>query len=115
VQATISPVVWDPLRKWEVLLVVRVALAQQQYAQAVETLKRFKEHFDQSAGIEKTFEWMALSLVALHHTGKSVQAATIAARLLAMTEPEGYLRLYLDSGEPTRQALQALGGRGIFL
>ncbi len=108
VQATISPVVWDPLRKWEVLLVVRVAIAQQQYAQAVETLERFKERFDQPADIEKTLEWMALSVVALHHIGKSAQAASLAARLLMMTEPEGYLRLYLDCGEPMRQALEAL-------
>src|SRR6266568_971556 len=31
-----------------------------------------------------------------------------AARLFAMTEPEGCIRLYLDAGEPMRQALEAL-------
>jgi ATP/maltotriose-dependent transcriptional regulator MalT len=31
----------------------------------------------------------------------------IAARLLDLTEPEGYLRVYLDEGEPMRQALLA--------
>ena len=31
-QTTLSPQNWDPLRKWEVLLLVRVLLAQQQYA-----------------------------------------------------------------------------------
>ncbi|HEY6541957.1 MAG TPA: LuxR C-terminal-related transcriptional regulator [Ktedonobacteraceae bacterium] len=99
---------WDPLRKWEVLLLVRVLLAQQQYTSAVEMLERFREHLDQSADIEKTLEWMALSVVALHHAGKSAQAMPIAARMLAMTEQGGYLRLYLDAGEPMRQALSAL-------
>jgi LuxR family maltose regulon positive regulatory protein len=47
-------------------------------------------------------------LVALHHAGDSAQAARVAARLLALTEPEGYLRLYLDAGEPMRQSLLAL-------
>ena len=108
VQTTLSPQNWDPLRKWEVLLLVRVLLAQQKSASAVETLERFREHLDQPADIEKALEWMALFVVALHHEGKSAQAMPVAARLLAMTEPEGYLRLYLDAGEPMRQALSAL-------
>ena len=110
-QTSLSPEAWDPLRKWEVLLLVRVFLAQQQYARAVETLERFREHLDQPAdtlNIEKMLEWMALSVVALHHAGKRAQAARIAARLFAMTEPEGCIRLYLDAGEPMRQALEAL-------
>src|SRR2546421_483511 len=110
-QTTLSPEDWDPLRKWEVLLLVRVSLAQQQYAQAVETLERFREHLDQPAdtlNIEKMLEWMALYVVALHHGGKSAQAARVAARLFAMTEPESCIRLYLDAEEPMRQALEAL-------
>src|SRR5207245_3517856 len=107
-QTTLSPEAWDPLRKWEVLLLVRVALAQQQYARAVETLERFREHLDQPADIEKTREWMELSVGALHHTCKTARAARVVARLLAMTEPEGWIRLYLDAGEPMRRALEAL-------
>jgi LuxR family maltose regulon positive regulatory protein len=107
-QTTISPQSLDPLRKWEVLLLVRVLLAQKQYAQAVETLERFREHLDQPADIEKTLEWMALSVVALYHAGKSAQMVTIATRLLEKTESEGWVRLYLDAGEPMQQALQAL-------
>ncbi len=107
-QTTLSPDTWDPLRKWEVLLLARVSLAQQQYAQTVETLERFRECLDQPADMEKTLEWMALLVVALHHAGQRAQAALVATRLLAMTEPEGCIRLYLDAGEPMRQALQAL-------
>jgi ATP/maltotriose-dependent transcriptional regulator MalT len=99
---------WDPLRKWEVLLLVRVLLAQQQYARAVETLERFREHLNQPADIEKTFEWMALYVVALHQTGKCEQMVSVGARLLTMTEPESWVRLYLDAGEPMHQALEAL-------
>src|SRR6266566_8527463 len=96
------------LHKWEVLLLARVFLAQRQYAQAVETLERFREHLDQPADIEKTLEWMVLSVVALHHAGKRAQATSVAARLLALTEPEGYIRLYLDAGKLMQQALLAL-------
>ena len=114
-QTTLSPEDWDPLRKWEVLLLVRVSLAQQQYDWAVEILERFREHLDEPADIEKMLEWMALYMVALHHAGKRAQAALVAARLFTVTEPEGYIRLYLDAGESMRQALEALleaAGRG---
>ena len=107
-QTTLSPEAWDPLRKWEVLLLARVALAQQKSAQAVETLERFSWHRDQPADIEKTLEWMALYVVALSHAGKVAQARTVAARLLAMTEPEDYIRVYLDAGSSMKQALKML-------
>ncbi len=107
-QTMLSPQNWDPLRKWEMLLLVRVLLAQQQYTSAVEMLEQFSESLDQPADIEKTLEWLALTVVALHYAGKLAQARPIAARLLAMTEPESYLRLYLDVGEPMRQTLSAL-------
>jgi ATP/maltotriose-dependent transcriptional regulator MalT len=107
-QITLSPQAWDPLRKWEVLLLVRVLLVQQQHTKAVETLERFREHLDQPADVEKTLEWMTLYVVALHHAGKSAQMVPIATRLLTMTEPEGWTRLYLDAGEPMQQALEAL-------
>jgi len=98
----------DPLRTWEVLLVVRVALAQQQYARAVELLEGFKERLDQFGDMENRLEWMALYVVALHHAGKTVDAARIAGRLFALTGPEGYIRIFLDAGEPMRQTLVAL-------
>jgi LuxR family maltose regulon positive regulatory protein len=107
-QTTFSPETWDPVYKWEVLLLVRIFLAQERYAQAVETLERFGAHLDQSVDVERALEWMALYVVALHCAGRRAQAAHVAARLFALTEPEGYIRLYLDAGEPMRRALEAL-------
>ncbi len=83
-----------------------VALAQQKPAQAVETLERFSWHRDQPADIEKTLEWMALYVVALSRAGKDVRARTVAARLLALTEPEDYIRVYLDAGCPMKQSVR---------
>jgi LuxR family maltose regulon positive regulatory protein len=107
-QASLSPQDWDPLRKWEVLLLARVALAQQKPALAVETLERFSWHRDQLADIEKTLEWMALYVVALFQADKTGQAQTVAARLVAMTEPEDYIRVYLDAGPSMKQVLKML-------
>ncbi len=86
-------------------MLVRVSLAQHQYAQAAETLERFSQHFDQPGDIQTALEWMALSAVALHQSGKRAQALRIAARLLRQTSPEGIIRVYLDAGDPMKQVL----------
>jgi len=90
---------WNPLRRWEILMLVRVYLAQQRDVQAVELLARFQEHFDHPGELDAAPEWMALSVIALYRCGKSEQAMQIASRLLAITEPEGYVRLDLDTRE----------------
>ncbi|HET8854219.1 MAG TPA: LuxR C-terminal-related transcriptional regulator, partial [Ktedonobacteraceae bacterium] len=105
-QITLSLEVWDPLRKWEVLLLVRVLLAQQQYTRAVQMLDRFREYLDRPADSEPTIEWMALHVVALHLAGKRKQAARDAAHLLQLSEPEGRIRVYLEAGEPMKQVLK---------
>jgi LuxR family maltose regulon positive regulatory protein len=47
--------------------------------------------------------------VAHHYAGKPEQAMCVAARLLALAEPEGYARVYLDTGEPMmKQVLKVL-------
>ena len=51
--------------------------------------------------------YLAQSLVALYQTDKRDQAREVAARLFALAELEGYIRVYLDEGEPMRQVLQA--------
>jgi LuxR family maltose regulon positive regulatory protein len=99
---------WDPLRKWDFLMLMRVFLAQQQYGLALETLERFSVHLDWPEDISTTISFLALYVVALHQARKREQAQTILARLLTLTEPEGYIRVYLDAGEAMREVLQML-------
>jgi LuxR family maltose regulon positive regulatory protein len=103
-----------PQETWERSLyhafpvVIRVYFAQRRFREAVSLLERFSAHLDRPANIRITLTYLAQLLVALHQTGQIEQAREVAARLFALTEPEGYLRVYLDEGEPVRQALQAL-------
>jgi len=99
---------WDPLRKREILLLVRVSLAQQNAAQAIEMLERWSQYLDQSGDSETALQFLALQVAALQQAGKREQAAAVAARLLTLTEPEGYIRVYLDAGTPMKQVLKAL-------
>ena len=107
-QTMLSPNVSSPLRTEEVLMRVRVLLAQQQYALAVEQLQGWSQHLDRPGDIPTALEWMALSVVALRYADKREQAVRVATRLLALTELEGSIRVYLDAGEPMKQVLQTL-------
>ena len=103
-----------PQGAWEASLyhtfpvVIRVYFAQQRWTEALELLERWSEHLDRPGNIRITITYLAQLLVALHQAGQRDQARVVAARLFALTEPEGYLRVYLDEGEPMRQALSAL-------
>jgi LuxR family maltose regulon positive regulatory protein len=71
-------------------------------------LSRFSRYFDQQKERLAALEWMALSVVALCHAGKREQGEHIIAHLLSLTEPEGYLSVYLDAGPLMKQALKVL-------
>jgi ATP/maltotriose-dependent transcriptional regulator MalT len=107
-QAMDSLDTWDPLRKGEMVMLVRVLLAQQHAAQAIEMLDGFRQHLERTGDSETTIQFLALQVVALHQAGKREQAAAVAARLLQLSEPEGYIRVYLDAGAPMKQVLKAL-------
>ncbi len=105
---TFSPETWDPLHRWQVLMLVRVSLAQRQYTQAIELLTRFSQHFNQLGDTPTFLEWMALYVVALHQSGENQQALNVATRLAQMAEAEGYVRVYLDVGEPILKQAHAV-------
>jgi LuxR family maltose regulon positive regulatory protein len=107
-QVVFSQERWDPTRNLEFLMLIRVYLAQQHYAQALEALERFNPHLDRPGDMETTIEFLALQVVALYQAGKPEQARPVAARLLALTEAEDNVRVYLDAGEAMRAVLQSL-------
>jgi LuxR family maltose regulon positive regulatory protein len=98
---------WDGFLYDAFPTVIRVYFAQRRWTETLDLLEQWSGHLDRPANIEITITYLAQLLVALHQTGKNEQANEIAARLFALTEPEGYLRMYLDEGEPMRQALLA--------
>jgi LuxR family maltose regulon positive regulatory protein len=89
-------------------VVMRVYFAQRRWAQALDLLERWRGHLDRQTNVRITITYLAQLLVALHQVGKRDQTREIAARLFALTEPEGYIRVYLDEGESMREALLAL-------
>jgi LuxR family maltose regulon positive regulatory protein len=99
---------WDRGSHSAFPIVVRVYFAQHRFREALSLLERWSGHLDRPTNVRITMTYLAQSLVALHQTGNSEQARMVAMRLFALTEPEGYIRVYLDEGEPMREALLAL-------
>ncbi len=90
-------------------VVIRVYFAQQSFQEALELLERWRGHLDRPANMQDHHHVSGpVAGGAAPGRQASNRPARIAARLFALTEPEGYLRVYLDEGEPMRQALLAL-------
>jgi LuxR family maltose regulon positive regulatory protein len=101
-----NPDVQEYIHEEEYLALARVYLAQQQYAQCLRLLAQLLRRMEQVERRWDVIHILALQVVALQAGGEVTQARQVAVRLLTLTKPEGYIRVYLDGGEPMRQVLQ---------
>jgi LuxR family maltose regulon positive regulatory protein len=90
------------------LALVRVYLAQQRYPQALQWLTALLSSAEQVARVGSIISILALQVAVLQASSATQEALRVLLRLLALAEPEGYIRPFLDAGEPMHQALQAL-------
>jgi LuxR family maltose regulon positive regulatory protein len=89
------------------LALVRVYLAQQKYAPALQLLVALRSAASQVARVGSIIAILALQVAAFQASGASQEALDVLLHLLALAEPEGYVRVFLDAGEPMEQALHA--------
>src|SRR5258708_37500386 len=90
------------------LALARVYLAQQRYPQALQWLAALLSSAEQVARVGSVIAILALQVAALQASGATQEALRVLLRLLTEASPEGYMRVFLDAGEPMHQALQAL-------
>jgi len=89
------------------LALVRVYLAKLQYTPALQLLTALLSSAEQVSRVGSMIAILALQVAALQASGATQEALRVLDRLLTLAEPEGYRRVFLDAGEPMRQALQA--------
>src|SRR6266567_182691 len=89
------------------LALVRVFLAERRYSQALQLLAALLGAAEQVARVGSMIAILALHVAALQASGATHEALGVLDRLLTEAEPEGYLRVFLDAGEPMHQALLA--------
>jgi ATP/maltotriose-dependent transcriptional regulator MalT len=90
------------------LALVRVYLAARQYPLALQWLAALLSSAEQVARVGSMILILALQVAALQASGATQEARRVLLRLLTLAEPEGYMRVFLDAGEPMHQALQGL-------
>jgi LuxR family maltose regulon positive regulatory protein len=83
----------------------RVLVAQREFDQAVQLLEAVREQAETAGQTGTVIEVLALLSIARRGEGDPAQAALALARALALAEPEGYVRTFVDLGEPMRSQI----------
>ncbi len=101
------------LQEYENLTLARVLLADNALPQAASLLDRLHQAAEAGRRMGSLIEILILQAVARQADGGLPAALAPLERALALAAPEGYIRLFIEAGEPARQMLAAAGARGI--
>ena len=80
----------------------RGLIAQREFVQAAQSLEQLQTETQASGETRTLIDVLALLSLARHGQGDAAQAEAALARALALAEPEGYVRTFVDLGEPIR-------------
>jgi LuxR family transcriptional regulator, maltose regulon positive regulatory protein len=83
----------------------RVCLAQKRWDPALEMLTSLEENARTNGRMGRLIEILILKALALHDLGDTVQANRALERSLQLAAPQGYLRIFLDEGQPVQMLL----------
>ena len=95
------------------IVLVRVLIAQGAYHEALQLLERLLEMAETAGARGYVIEILALQATALQMQGKVEPALTVLERALTFAEPEGYVRTFIDEGEPMERLLRRAVAQGI--
>ena len=80
----------------------RVFIAQEKLDEAIRLLSRLEEIARSDGRMGRLLEIMILKALAMQRLGNTAQADIALTKCLTLAEPEGYLRIFLDEGQPMR-------------
>jgi LuxR family transcriptional regulator, maltose regulon positive regulatory protein len=91
----------------------RVLLAQNNPSAALAILEPFRQQMEARGWHDERLRAMVLQAVAFHSNGEKETALKVLSESLALAEPGGFIRLFLDEGEPMVELLSAAAAQGI--
>ena len=80
----------------------RVLLAQNDPSAALAVLEPLRQQMEARGWQDEQLKVMVLQAVALHQSGEKDQALKALGEALALADPGGFIRLFVDEGEPMR-------------
>ena len=93
----------DLAGKYELPLIrARVLLAQGDPSAALAVLRPLRQQMEAKGLADERFKTMILQAVALRANGEKAEAVQLLGEALALAEPEGFIRIFVDEGEPMR-------------
>ncbi len=97
----------------EYLTLVRLFLAQKKTSQALEILGVLLSYNQKRSQMRRVIEVLMLQGIALQQRGDDESAMQAFGRALELAEPEGYVRTFLDEGQPVAQLLYRAVATGV--
>ena len=91
----------------------RVLLAQGDSSAALAVLEPFRQKVEAHGWADERLRAMMLQAVAFHLKGEKAPAAQVLAEALALAEPGGFIRIFVDEGARMVQLLSEASAHGI--
>ncbi len=90
----------SPIFDYECLTLARVRMAEVRWDEALSLLTRLQPIVEAGTRMTSLIELLALRALALQAQAKSAESVAALERALTLAEPEGYIRTFVDEGEP---------------
>jgi LuxR family maltose regulon positive regulatory protein len=91
----------------------RVHLAQGDASAALAVLEPLRQHMEARGWEDERLKVLVLQAVALHVHGENDKAVQLLGDALALAEPSGFIRIFVDEGSPMAELLADAVARGI--
>jgi LuxR family maltose regulon positive regulatory protein len=101
------------LREGESIILVRVLMAQKRWDAAVGLIGRLLEVTENGGRWGRVIELLILQALALDAQGQSDEALRPLSQALTLGKPQGYVRIFVDEGEPMAHLLYRAAAHGI--
>lgn len=90
----------------------RVFLAQAKPQNALDVLTRYEQQEEEQDWVDVRLKVMLLQALAYQMDNQLTEALRLLQKLIRSTKPEGFIRLFVDEGEPMKQLLSELSSQG---
>ena len=101
------------VRSMETSTLARLHLVRGDFAAALGILAPLRQAVEAAGWHGVAIELLALEAAALHGQGRIADALVVLERALSLAEPEGYVRVFVDIGEPMTPLLRIALDQGI--
>jgi len=100
-------------REAELIILARVQMAEKRWDEATLLVCRLLDGAETGERWRSVIELLALQALLLDAQGKRDEALEPLARALTLAEPEGYVRIFVNEGQPMATLLRAAASRDV--